>query len=114
VTDPELFSSWIVSYGREKITLSADVSDPITKKIAFRGWQRKSEKNLFDHLEYFNDRGLNYAKSTDVTRDGVLEGPIFNFIRKSGSNSPTYKFWPVEAYAALMTSASFRKWECLL
>jgi phosphoribosylformimino-5-aminoimidazole carboxamide ribotide isomerase len=88
VTDPELFSSWIVSYGREKITLSADVADPVTKKIAFRGWQKKSEKTLFDHLAYFNDRGLKYAKSTDVTRDGVLEGPNFGFYREIRNEFP--------------------------
>ncbi|MFZ9981851.1 MAG: HisA/HisF-related TIM barrel protein [Cyclobacteriaceae bacterium] len=88
VTDPELFSSWVVSYGREKITLSADVSDPVTKKIAFRGWQKKSEKTLFDHLEYFNNRGLKYVKSTDVTRDGVLEGPNFEFYREIRNQFP--------------------------
>jgi len=53
ITDPELFASWIVSYGREKITLGADVTDIKTKTIAFRGWQKKSEIHLFDHLEYF-------------------------------------------------------------
>lgn len=79
VTDPDLFASWLVSYGREHITLSADVSDPVSKKIAFRGWRKNSETTLFDHLGYFNDRGLKYAKSTDVTRDGVLEGPNFQF-----------------------------------
>lgn len=79
VTDPELFASWVVSYGREHITLGADVSDPMNLKLAFRSWQKKSEKHLFDHLQFFNDRGLKYAKSTDVTRDGVLEGPNFKF-----------------------------------
>src|SRR6185369_14789071 len=34
VTDPELFASWIVSYGREKMTLSADVTDTETKQIS--------------------------------------------------------------------------------
>lgn len=88
VTDPELFSSWIVSYGREKITLSADVSDPVTKAITFRGWLKKSDKLLFDHLQFFNDRGLKYAKSTDVTRDGVLEGPNFEFYQSIRNQFP--------------------------
>jgi phosphoribosylformimino-5-aminoimidazole carboxamide ribotide isomerase len=30
-------------------------------------------------LEYFYTRGLKYVKSTDVSRDGVLEGPAFDF-----------------------------------
>jgi phosphoribosylformimino-5-aminoimidazole carboxamide ribotide isomerase len=79
VTEPELFASWVVSYGREKITLGADVTDINTKEIAFRGWQKKARKGLFEHVDYFYSRGLKYVKSTDISRDGVLEGPAFDF-----------------------------------
>jgi phosphoribosylformimino-5-aminoimidazole carboxamide ribotide isomerase len=91
VTNPELFASWMVSFGREKVTLSADVSDPVSKKIAYRGWQKKSEINLFDHVRYFNDRGLKFVKSTDVTRDGVLEGPNFQFYQELVDEFPDLK-----------------------
>lgn len=82
VTSPELFASWIISYGREKMTLGADVTDIVSKKIAYRGWLKKSEITLFDHLQYFYDRGLKYVKSTDVSRDGVLEGPAFSYYQE--------------------------------
>jgi len=82
VTNPELFASWIISYGREKMTLGADVTDIVSKKIAYRGWLKKSETTLFDHLQFFYDRGLKYVKSTDVSRDGVLEGPAFSFYQE--------------------------------
>lgn len=82
VTDPELFASWIISYGREKMTLGADVINRETKELLFRGWQRRSELTLFDHLDYFYSRGLKYVKSTDVSRDGVLEGPAFDFYQE--------------------------------
>lgn len=81
VTNPELFASWIVSYGREKITLGADVTDIKSMNLLFRGWQSKSELTLFEHLEFFYERGLKYVKSTDVSRDGVLEGPAFDFYK---------------------------------
>lgn len=79
ITNPELFASWIISYGREKMTLGADVTDIQSKIIAFRGWQNVSNIHLFDHLQYFYDRGLKYVKCTDISRDGVLEGPAFSF-----------------------------------
>ncbi len=82
VTNPELFASWIVSYGREKITLSADVTDVSTKQVAFRGWQKKSDLLLIDHLRFFYERGLKYAKCTDISRDGALEGPDFDFYQE--------------------------------
>jgi phosphoribosylformimino-5-aminoimidazole carboxamide ribotide isomerase len=91
VSNPGLFASWIVSYGREKITLGADVTDIVSKKIAFRGWQKKSELTLFDQLEYFFDRGLKYVKSTDVSRDGVLEGPAFTFYQEIIDKFPDLK-----------------------
>lgn len=82
VTNPELFASWIVSFGREKITLGADVTDVRTKQVAFRGWQKKAELNLFGHLQFFYDRGLKYAKCTDISRDGTMEGPDFEFYKE--------------------------------
>ena len=91
VTNPELFASWIVSYGREKMTLSADVTDAETKQISFRGWQKRSEITLFDHIQFFYDRGLKYAKSTVVSRDGVLEGPAFSFYQEIIDRFPELK-----------------------
>ncbi len=88
VTDPELFASWIISYGREKMTLGADVTDIESKHISYRGWLKKSEITLFDHLQYFYDRGLKYVKSTDVSRDGVLEGPAFDYYAQIISRFP--------------------------
>lgn len=88
VTDPELFASWIVSYGREKMTLGADVVDRGTKELLYRGWRTKSKLTLFDHLDYFYSRGLKYVKSTDVSRDGVMEGPAFDFYQEIISAFP--------------------------
>src|SRR5688500_6244817 len=82
VTEPELFASWIISYGREKMTLGADVINMESKELLFRGWQSKAHLSLFEHLEYFYTRGLKYVKSTDVSRDGVLEGPNFDYYQQ--------------------------------
>jgi phosphoribosylformimino-5-aminoimidazole carboxamide ribotide isomerase len=91
ITDPKLFASWIVSYGREKITLGADVVDIQSKIVAFRGWQKKSELTLFEHIEYFYERGLKYTKVTDISRDGVLEGPAFTFYQEILDKFPELK-----------------------
>jgi phosphoribosylformimino-5-aminoimidazole carboxamide ribotide isomerase len=75
VLDKELFSSWVISYGREKVTLGADTADG---KIFINGWQKKTNIDLFDHIGYFYDHGLKYVKTTDINRDGLLEGPAFS------------------------------------
>ncbi|UII33795.1 1-(5-phosphoribosyl)-5-[(5-phosphoribosylamino)methylideneamino] imidazole-4-carboxamide isomerase [Fulvivirga ulvae] len=74
VSRKELFSSWIISYGREKITLGADA---INGKIAIRGWQKSTDLDIMDHIEYFYSRGLKYVKTTDISKDGVMQGPAF-------------------------------------
>ncbi len=91
ITKPELFASWIISYGREKMTLGADVTDINSKLLATRGWQKKTEIHLFNHLQYFYDRGLKYAKCTDISRDGVLEGPAFTFYQEIIEKFPELK-----------------------
>jgi phosphoribosylformimino-5-aminoimidazole carboxamide ribotide isomerase len=77
--DPELFTQWIFSYGREKISLSADSVD---NKVLIKGWQKKTDINLFDHIRHFYDLGLKYVKVTDVTRDGTMVGPNFDLYKK--------------------------------
>ena len=73
-SNKELFASWIVSYGREKITLGADA---LNGKIAIRGWLKNTDLDIFEHIDYFYSRGLKYVKTTDISRDGMMEGPSF-------------------------------------
>lgn len=74
VNNSELFSSWIMSYGREKLSLLANVSDNL---IVYKALRKKADVDLYDHIEHFNMRGLKYLKVIDLNRDGVLLGPNF-------------------------------------
>jgi len=78
---PERFAQFILSYGREKIYLAAD-ANPKDYKIKIRGWLTKTELDLFDHIEFFYERGLKHVKCSDVTRDGVMEGPNFDLFKE--------------------------------
>ncbi len=79
VSRKELFASWIVSYGREKITLGADA---LNGKIAIRGWQKNTDLDILEHIDYFYSRGLKYVKTTDISKDGMLEGPAFELYKR--------------------------------
>ncbi len=78
---PEKFTQWIMSYGREKINLAAD-TNPVDHKIKIKGWLKKTEIDLFEHIQYFYDRGLKFLKCSDITRDGVMEGPNFKLYQE--------------------------------
>lgn len=75
VNNKELFNDWVISYGRERIMLGAGAKEG---KICIRGWQNETNVLLDDHIEYFYNRSLKYVKTTDISRDGLLEGPNFD------------------------------------
>jgi phosphoribosylformimino-5-aminoimidazole carboxamide ribotide isomerase len=81
VNYPERFAQLLLSYGREKINLAAD-TNPEDHKIKIKGWLKKTEIDLFDHIEFFYERGLKFLKCTDVSRDGVMEGPSFELYQE--------------------------------
>lgn len=89
VLKKELFSSWLLSYGRDKITLAADVKDG---KIAIKGWQTSTNTHIDDHLDYFYMRGIKMVKSTDVNKDGIQEGPNFEHYERLVKKFPEIHF----------------------
>ena len=87
--EKELFSSWMLSYGREKITLGADAKDG---KIAIKGWQKNTQTDLCAHIDYFYMRGIKYVKSSDVNKDGIQEGPNFEMYEQLVRKFPNVFF----------------------
>ena len=79
VKDPELFETWIINYGSEKIILGADVNN---RKIAVSGWTEDSELELFPFVENYLQKGIQYVICTDISKDGMLEGPSFDLYRE--------------------------------
>ncbi len=78
VNKPDWFASWIISYGRNKIVLGADA---LNEKILIKGWEKKTEIDIYDHVDSFYFRSLKYIKTTDISKDGLMEGPSFDLYR---------------------------------
>ena len=72
VKQPDLFEKWLKEWGSEKIILGADVKEG---QIAVSGWQESSDRELFRFLEDYKAKGVNYVICTDVSKDGLLQGP---------------------------------------
>lgn len=71
-TSPELFVSWISEYGTDKIILGADVRKGM---ISINGWKENSRYTLFDFLDKYIELGITNVLCTEISRDGMLEGP---------------------------------------
>jgi phosphoribosylformimino-5-aminoimidazole carboxamide ribotide isomerase len=85
VKNPEMFISWIESFGAEKIILGADAKDEL---VAVSGWQETTEMSIYDLLEKYIAHGIKYTISTDVAKDGLLQGPSIELYKKMQSKFP--------------------------
>ena len=72
VTSPDLFASWLRKYGPERIILGADVRDG---KVSINGWKEDSGTDLLPFLRHYVEQGVTHVLCTDISRDGMLQGP---------------------------------------
>ncbi|WP_312421841.1 1-(5-phosphoribosyl)-5-[(5-phosphoribosylamino)methylideneamino]imidazole-4-carboxamide isomerase [Epilithonimonas sp.] len=85
IKNPELFLKSLEKYGSAKIILGADARK---EKIAISGWLEESESNIYDFIKEKTESGIEYVISTDIDKDGMLEGPSFDLYEKIiGENS---------------------------
>ena len=84
VRNPALVCEWLQKYGAEKIILGADAQNEM---IAVSGWQENSNISIFDFLQDYTAKGAKYVISTDVAKDGLLQGPSFDLYEKIQASS---------------------------
>lgn len=79
VTNTKEFNSWIEKYGSEKIILGADAKD---EKIAINGWLEESDIEVIPFIKSYQKQGVTYVICTDISKDGMLEGPSFDLYQR--------------------------------
>lgn len=85
VKNAAIFSSWIEKYGAEKIILGADVKD---EKIAVSGWLETTSIDLLPFVKNYYQKGINKVICTDISKDGMLQGPAVELYKKILSQQP--------------------------
>ncbi len=88
VKDEETFKSWITKFGNQKIILGADAQN---EKIAVSGWLEESDKELIPFIQGYQREGITYVICTDISKDGMLEGPSFDLYSKILSQTSNLK-----------------------
>ena len=88
VANPELLSKWIDQYGADKLILGADVKN---MRIAISGWLDITDIDLFDFLKNYMQKGIKQIICTDISKDGMLEGPSFTLYSKLVNEFPELK-----------------------
>jgi phosphoribosylformimino-5-aminoimidazole carboxamide ribotide isomerase len=79
VKDKELFFSWLIKYTSAKILLGADVKN---EKIAINGWLETTDVLISDFIKENSSNGVNTIFCTDISKDGLLQGPAIDLYKK--------------------------------
>lgn len=79
VKKPELFDSWLQKYGDNKIILGADVKNGL---ISINGWKEEGSDELIPFLRGYINKGVDNVLCTDISKDGMLQGPAIDLYKK--------------------------------
>jgi phosphoribosylformimino-5-aminoimidazole carboxamide ribotide isomerase len=85
IKDPELAQKWLSQHGPEKLILGADVKN---ERIAVSGWLEESTEEIIPFLKRYLKMGFLYVICTDISKDGLLQGPSFDLYRKLRTEFP--------------------------
>ena len=77
-TNRETVYGWIERYGAERLILGADVHE---MKISINGWQEDCDIDLIPFLTDYMERGIRNVLCTDISKDGMLQGPNIELYR---------------------------------
>lgn len=88
VKQPEVLFSWVKKYGAGKIMLGADVKN---EKIAIGGWLETTDINIYDFLKINFLSGIKNIFCTDISKDGLLQGPSVELYKKIMEEIPELK-----------------------
>jgi phosphoribosylformimino-5-aminoimidazole carboxamide ribotide isomerase len=85
VKNPDLFEQWLTQHGGEKIILGADARN---ERVAVSGWEEGTALWVYDFVQQWVEKGAKYAISTDVAKDGLLQGPSFGLYKNLQERCP--------------------------
>jgi phosphoribosylformimino-5-aminoimidazole carboxamide ribotide isomerase len=89
VKDGPLFVSWLQVYGADRFLLGADVKD---EKIAVSGWLETTDRWIYDFIEEYMEVGVRQLFCTDVSKDGLLQGPALELYKNIVGKFPRLHF----------------------
>tara|TARA_R110001632_G_scaffold45215_7_gene114878 strand:- start:2492 stop:3217 length:726 start_codon:yes stop_codon:yes gene_type:complete len=88
VKNSTIFERWISKFGADKIILGADCNN---EKIAVSGWQEESDLEVIPFIKDYQEKGISYVICTDISKDGMLEGPSFELYQRILEKTPEIK-----------------------
>ncbi len=86
---PDDFAAWLTRFGAVRMVLGADVRGG---KVAVAGWKEEVDLTIDDMVTRFLPQGLSQVVCTDISRDGMLEGPAYDLYVRLQTAYPSVDF----------------------
>ena len=86
ITNPEQYLEWLQKYGADHLILGADVRNG---KVSINGWLEDSNVELTEFLTRYMQAGTRNVLCTEISKDGMLQGPAINLYKKVMRTHPT-------------------------
>ncbi len=85
---PQILKSIVEKHGPERVIVGADVRE---EKISIKGWKVQTNKSIYNLISTITKIGINTIICTDISKDGVLEGPSLTLYKKITARFPNVK-----------------------
>lgn len=73
------FTNWLQTFGSTKFIVGADVKEEM---IVIKGWTETTAVSVFDLIKKYHEKGVKQFFCTDVSKDGLLQGPSIELYQK--------------------------------
>ena len=78
VTDPNTVETWMQKFGPERFILAADVR---YGRLKISGWSEEAKTSLGGLMKWYQKQGGSQVLCTDISRDGMMQGPNLSLYR---------------------------------
>ena len=85
VKNPEIFQRWIDKFGASHIILGADCRN---NKVSVTGWTEDTDNEVIPFILHWRKQGINKVICTDISKDGMLEGPSVELYKQIKEQDP--------------------------
>ena len=86
VKDEFTFTGWLLAYGADKFIIGADVKE---EQILIKGWTESTSLTVFELIDKYKLKGVKQFFCTDISKDGLLEGPSVDLYKKIINEHPS-------------------------
>ena len=76
---PQILESIVTDFGPNRVIVGTDVREEM---VSVKGWKEQTDKTVYDVIRSVTTLGITKIICTDISKDGLLEGPSLELYRK--------------------------------